>query len=144
MPDKLNAIIAHYRRLDGNANFGKMKLYGMIADDLSAIIGDEISWTWKYLRNVELGHVEVGKLLGKAINIMHSMVTDSPLPHARSKREPKLEIHKRKEKVSAAADSIIENLGIVYAQLLINQLNDKISKKIRELEENETPQENQS
>lgn len=118
MPDKLNAIIAHYRRLDGNANFGKMKLYGMIADDLSAIIGDEISWTWKYLRNVELGHVEVGKLLGKAINIMHSMVTDSPLPHARSKRKyRKLEIHK--DDAERAAESIARNLGRQYARDLI-------------------------
>lgn len=76
--DQLTEIIAYYVKIDGNPLKGRMgKIYGNIAGILSRLV-DGGRWTWKYIRNVETGKMEPGKLLLKAIEIQYKMLHNMP------------------------------------------------------------------
>jgi hypothetical protein len=74
----ISEIIAFFSKDYSNIEGYKVEIYSAIVDALNRLDVDK-EWTWKYLSNVESGHIKPGKRFAAAIDVLYRIIEQKPV-----------------------------------------------------------------
>ena len=83
---QIKAIIARYTK---SHNGHTTLVYGRVVGELSRIDGCGKSWGWRYLWNVQAGHLPPGRRFARAIDILYRR-TNTPRKPRRKRYRPEI------------------------------------------------------